>query len=223
MPAASSEEVRTKCYSCGDRMSVPKEAIAQSGKEVYCQDCLIQAECRQCGRSVQTTHEKFAQFDGKPVCNDCADGPVDLSKPMPDMDGGGVLGRRVVAAVIDLIAPFVAVVIFEAAMNALNIVSILGVSTSNLAFSLFGIALIYNFIVLEGETGQSFGKELMGIMVAKKNGSSCGYTSAVIRNVLRPIDLILAYGVGFMFIAMTPGNQRFGDYFARTVVVPVNE
>lgn len=216
-------QVKTKCYSCSEPMTVDRREIAQNGKQVYCQGCLIECECRVCGRSIQTTHDKFAQFDGKPVCKNCSNGPVNPNK-VPDMESKGVLGRRVVAAVIDLIVPALVMVLVGAIIETTGIARALGPLWGDVAAQLLLVgAYLYNFVILEAESGQSVGKMVTGLMVAKKNGAECTYTAAIVRNILRPIDLLMSYGVGFLTILFSSDGQRIGDIAAGTVVVRVSK
>lgn len=223
MDRNTQEKIQTKCYSCGDPIFVKRDTVAEVGKEVFCEDCLIEAECRNCGRAIQTTHEKYSKFDGNPICKNCTNGPVDLSNPNPDVSEKGVLGRRVVAAVIDLAYPFAIATAFVFVSNFFGISDLAGITVDTLSLLvLVGMALS-NYIEKEYSTGQTFGKRLLGIMTVQKDGAEAGLSSVIIRNLFRPIDLVLGYGVGFMFILLTSENQRMGDYFAQTVVVRVND
>jgi len=217
------EEIKTKCNSCGDTIFVKRDTVAAVGKEVYCEDCLIEADCRNCGNTIQTTHETYSEFNGAPVCKNCADGPVDPANPIPDISRKDILGRRIVAGLIDLAYPLVLATVFVVVMNFIGIRNLAGISVDSLSVVVLGLAAVGNYIEKEQSTGQTFGKSLLGIVTVKKNGANATLSAVIIRNLFRPVDLILGYGVGFMFILMTSDNQRMGDYFARTVVVRVSE
>jgi len=81
------------------------------------------------------------------------------------------------------------------------------------------IGFLY-FFLLEGFAGMTVGKTVLKIKVAKDDGSPCGLTSSLIRNVLRIIDILpFLYIVGMILITRSSKRQRFGDAVAHTVVV----
>jgi uncharacterized RDD family membrane protein YckC len=70
--------------------------------------------------------------------------------------------------------------------------------------------------------GQSLGKKLTGIRVAKVDGAPIGFTEALVRNVLRVVDGLIFYLVGAILVWRSPRKQRLGDRVAGTVVVKKN-
>jgi uncharacterized RDD family membrane protein YckC len=83
------------------------------------------------------------------------------------------------------------------------------------------IFLLY-FIVLEGNYGQTVGKMAVKIKVVREDGTKIDYTAAVVRNVLRVIDLIpyfIPYLLGAILIWTSDKKQRLGDRVAHTIVV----
>ena len=83
------------------------------------------------------------------------------------------------------------------------------------------IFLLY-FILLEGAYGQTVGKMAVKIKVVRVDGTKIDYMDAVVRNVLRLIDLIpyfIPYLLGAILIWTSDMNQRLGDRVAHTVVV----
>jgi uncharacterized RDD family membrane protein YckC len=79
------------------------------------------------------------------------------------------------------------------------------------------IASLYSFL-LEALFGSTLGKEVMGIHVIRADGEPCGLPKAFIRNLLRPIDAIGFYFLGFIVAISSRENQRIGDRVARTIV-----
>ena len=68
--------------------------------------------------------------------------------------------------------------------------------------------------------GQTVGKMLMGIQVIREGtGQTPGIGAAVIRTLLRFIDGILVYLVGFVIVLISGKNQRLGDMAAGTLVI----
>jgi uncharacterized RDD family membrane protein YckC len=76
---------------------------------------------------------------------------------------------------------------------------------------------LYCFIG-EAVWGRTLGKEIMAIEVRSDSGEKCGVGEAFLRNMLRPIDGIGFYLLGFVVAISSPRNQRIGDRIAGTVV-----
>ncbi len=75
------------------------------------------------------------------------------------------------------------------------------------------------FVLLEGSYGQTVGKMAVKIKVTREDGSRIDYTDAVVRNVLRIIDGLVAYLIGAILVWSSDEKQRLGDRAAHTVVV----
>jgi uncharacterized RDD family membrane protein YckC len=66
----------------------------------------------------------------------------------------------------------------------------------------------------------SLGKMLLGIKVVREDtGEVPGVGAAVIRTLLRLIDGLFAYLVGFIAVLVSAKRQRLGDMAAHTLVV----
>lgn len=77
-------------------------------------------------------------------------------------------------------------------------------------------------IILETWRGQTIGKMILGIVVVKENGEPCTFAAALLRNVLRLIDVLPQfYLIGFIFMALAEKRQRIGDRLANTIVVRI--
>jgi len=81
-----------------------------------------------------------------------------------------------------------------------------------------GAALIYflitfaYFVILEGYLGQTLGKMLLSIKVVRKDtGDVPGLGTATIRTLLRLIDGLFGYLVGFIAVLASSKRQRLGD------------
>lgn len=82
-----------------------------------------------------------------------------------------------------------------------------------------GLCLAY-YVIFEASWGATLGKFATNIRVVRENdGGPIGWSAAVIRNVLRPIDGLVLYVVGFIAICVSPKRQRIGDKVAGTIVV----
>lgn len=82
------------------------------------------------------------------------------------------------------------------------------------------IQFIY-FSILEGSTGTTVGKRALKMKVAKEDGSTCGMSASLIRNILRFVDAIPypLYFAGTYLVDKSPKKQRLGDRVAHTVVI----
>jgi uncharacterized RDD family membrane protein YckC len=144
-------------------------------------------------------------------------------------DYAGV-GSRIVAIIIDsvILCVIMAVIALplglQAAMfsmmdvsNVANTAALLG-GFATLGLLMIVINLGY-YTYFEGTTGQTLGKKLVNIKVAREDGKPMTYADALIRTLLRIIDGIMAYLIGFIVILATEKKQRIGDIAAHTIVV----
>ena len=83
----------------------------------------------------------------------------------------------------------------------------------------FVLAMAY-YALMEGYRGQTVGKMLLGIRVVREEGGGVpGFKAALIRSLLRVVDGLFGYLVGFVAVVASEKNQRLGDMAARTLVV----
>ena len=91
------------------------------------------------------------------------------------------------------------------------------------AATFMGVYLLIFFlyyVVLEGALGATVGKMAARIKVVREDGSPCGFGPAVVRNVLRVIDVLpFLYIIGIILVSRSDKKQRLGDRLAKTVVV----
>lgn len=98
------------------------------------------------------------------------------------------------------------------------------VATGTDALKVFGLVLLWgllNSVVLQGTTGASVGKHLLGLRVVRPDGSLCGPGKAAIRWLVLAVDAFPYFVplVGFVMALSTQGNRRLGDMAAGTYVV----
>lgn len=86
------------------------------------------------------------------------------------------------------------------------------------ALLLVALWLVY-YAGTEARWGATLGKRLTGIRVVAEDGSPVDLGAAVVRNVLRVVDALLFYLVGFLVALASSRRQRLGDQLARTAVV----
>ena len=132
-----------------------------------------------------------------------------------------VTGRRVLAIIAD---GLLLGVVFSA-ISVLGRMVGLGEADAPLfvgytwAGGFFVLAMAY-YALMEGYRGQTVGKMLLGIRVVREDGGGVpGFKAALIRSLLRVVDGVFGYLVGFVAVLASEKNQRLGDMAARTLVV----
>ena len=159
-------------------------------------------------------------------------------------DPTDVVGRRIVAFVLDAILITAIVVIVGALLakrytnapsdacetlreqtrntNCVQLGShVYTVSSSRMSVLYFaGLAATFlDFVVLPGVTGASIGKLMLGLRVVDAGGTICGFGKALGRTLLLVVDLFFLIGL-FVMLGSKP-HKRIGDNAAGTYVVDV--
>ncbi|MBK6683263.1 MAG: RDD family protein [Deltaproteobacteria bacterium] len=83
------------------------------------------------------------------------------------------------------------------------------------------IATIGYQTLSEGLHGASFGKLCMKLRVVNTAGGRAGLWSGLVRNVAFLVDSLFFGMIGASAMGQSPTNQRYGDRWARTLVVRV--
>lgn len=130
------------------------------------------------------------------------------------------LGQRVGALLLDTIIVMVPLFVVAALLFGQSETSGSGfrVSLNGVPFLLTTLVALAYFIGLELAGGQTLGKKIVGIRVVSERGA-VGVGAAVLRNLLRVIDGLFFYLVGFLVALASKKNQRLGDMAASTRVV----
>ena len=125
--------------------------------------------------------------------------------------------RRFAASSVDLVLATVVLTWFLYGLIAINPLTGLPTNTEGGFDSTFamglGIALLYVFVA-EAIFGTTLGKLAFSLHVYPTKGRFVGLARSFIRNLLRPIDLLV---VGAL-LALAPGHRRLGDLFGGTIV-----
>lgn len=122
------------------------------------------------------------------------------------IDAGLIIGGLIVVLIVAAILGHVA-----SALGALIVV------LGYLAAFAFGILQI----VRQGNTGQTIGKEIIGIKVLKEEtGQPIGAGISIVRQIVHALDSALCY-VGYLFPLWDAKRQTFADKIMGTVVVAV--
>lgn len=131
-----------------------------------------------------------------------------------------MLGKRVAAAIIDILILFVVFLLFAFTIGeAESEDGGFSVSVTGIPGLLYFIVVFGYYIVTEWYWRATVGKKALGLkVVADSGGLTLG--AVFIRNILRIIDsLPIFYLVGFIVAAARADRKRIGDLAAKTSVV----
>ena len=137
-----------------------------------------------------------------------------------------VIGRRVLATIIDVVLLGIVTSLFTAPGALIDNWGSGQASdiASGMLFSFAGLAALLvtfaYFAIMEGRYGQTLGKMALGIKVVRESdGQPPGIRAAVLRTLMRIVDSIGSYVVAFVVALVSDKNQRLGDMVAKTLVV----
>jgi len=94
-----------------------------------------------------------------------------------------------------------------------------GINVGGNAFWLLLALGVGYYVVCEAATGATLGKRMVGIRVVDEDGDRLTLGASIIRNLLRLVDALFFYLVGFLFAVTSNRGQRLGDRAAHTIVV----
>ncbi len=139
-------------------------------------------------------------------------------------DQTAALGDRMIAMCLDtLLLTLVIAGVALIAADRWDLVPQSIVSLSpNAAIVLGSITLVVAFLyfwLLEGLAGATLGKAIVGIRVERADGLDISLRESLVRNVLRLIDGLVLYFIGFVVSIFSRRRQRIGDHLASTIVV----
>ena len=132
-----------------------------------------------------------------------------------------VLGRRIGAALVDLVVVVVLLVVLGILIGDSESGNGSAQVTLDGAPALIWLALsLLYYFAFESISGRTLGKRLLGVRVAAVDGGRAGVGQVAIRTVLRLVDGVIFYLVGLIVIlASGKRRQRLGDLAGRTHVV----
>jgi uncharacterized RDD family membrane protein YckC len=141
------------------------------------------------------------------------------------------IGSRGLAAIIDigmlafllLTEALVVALALYLTMRVLSIDAVGAIAPWAVAGLVVALFLTYWGYYIFGEVfrnGRTVGKRVMRIRVVRDDGSRIGVLDAVVRNVVRIIDIMPGtYAVGIFALVLSPQSKRLGDMAAGTVVI----
>lgn len=137
------------------------------------------------------------------------------------------LGSRVVAAILDSavisVVWYAAIKIWgevEPASRGVLSASFGDTTLTGTPAVLLVLATAAFWILPEWLLGATLGKWACDLRVTTLTGGTISFGQALKRNVLRIIDCFPFYLTGFITAKLTPRQQRLGDLWARTIVIP---
>lgn len=123
---------------------------------------------------------------------------------------------RVVGALIDMVVLAPVFVVLAMTMGTATSTS---VNLSGIPFFLFLAVSLAYFVVAEGVWGKTVGKKLTNMKVVGNDGDPVTWGEVLGRNILRIIDGLFFYLVGFIVMIFADDNRRLGDIVSDTLVV----
>ncbi len=183
------------------------------------------AFCHKCGRELPPG-AAFCPACGTPLAGTAEavpSPPLGQTRPVQKLANYATVGDRAVAVILDTVILLIATSLFAIPIGLLG-----AFGTGAFPLFFFGtftllwwlVWLVY-FSFFEGTSGQTLGKQALGIRVVDEvSQRPVTMERAVLRNILRIIDwLPFLYLVGFILVETQPGNKRLGDTLAKTIVV----
>src|SRR5438132_3408910 len=132
---------------------------------------------------------------------------------------------RFVAVLLDALIVFVPLGIFVGLMRGdgynkhVNGYTSAGINFSGKTILLLAALGVAYYTVCEAAAGATLGKRMVGIRVVGEDGEHVTFGAALVRNLVRIVDSLFFYLVGFMFALTSKRGQRLGDRAAHTIVV----
>lgn len=127
------------------------------------------------------------------------------------------VGLRAVATLIDTALLFVIGYLIALATGG---VTTGGFHLQGVPFAIWIVVALSYYIVLEGLSGATLGKRLIGLKVVRLEGDApLDWQTSIVRNLLRLVDGLFFYLVAAIAVWTSGSKQRLGDRVAGTVVV----
>ncbi len=140
------------------------------------------------------------------------------------------IGSRCVALILDTLIQALIFLVIGLIFFGLGAAPFFSTGSSGYETILIAIVVMIVFVVSDGyflyfettKNGQTPGKKSTGIRVVRDTGHPVDFHCALLRNVMRIVDVLPGtYGVGMISMFVSSKYQRLGDYVAGTLVVKV--
>ena len=143
------------------------------------------------------------------------------------------IGNRFLACAIDHAFQAMAILLMVIAFSLLADFSGLGGQLSNAPKWVKALLIVIVFLIFSAYfaffewiwNGQTPGKRMLKLRVIREDGRPVTFWEAVVRNLLRTLDMMPApfYSIGLISVFVSLSDQRVGDMVAGTVVVRERE
>lgn len=90
---------------------------------------------------------------------------------------------------------------------------------ANIAYGVGAVYGILVFWILQGLSGMTPGKAVLGVRTVNEQGAAPGIGRAILRSILMIVDGFCCYLVGLISAMSSKGHRRVGDMAAKTFVV----
>lgn len=141
--------------------------------------------------------------------------------PVPFFDPArlkGVLWRRSLAYIIDLIVIGLLIGLFAVLLSPFVILS-LGLLATPVMFLVGLIPLAYHTLLIGGSRSATLGQRLFGLVVVRGNGGRPGYLQAAVLTILFYLSMSLTSGLILAVMPFTRYRQGVHDLVANTLVL----
>ena len=129
------------------------------------------------------------------------------------------IGSRALAYITDTVIKGIAILVLITLGSLVQRISNMHITQITL-FICLCIFIGYHVLFESFLAGKTPGKYIAGIRVIKNDGSRLSTLDALIRNVLRIVDMFPAgYFLGMIIMFFEPYNRRIGDLVANTIVI----
>ncbi|MBA2395943.1 MAG: RDD family protein [Ktedonobacteraceae bacterium] len=136
-----------------------------------------------------------------------------------------VMGRRVIATLLDFIPFGILIVLVDSTFGINQYLASLSplpgipyASSTAVAWPWLYLMMITYYTAQEALFSTTIGKSLMGLKVVRDDGSPITFKNALVRNIVRPIDAIWSYLLGWILALCSSRHRRLGDHLAGTLV-----
>ena len=137
-----------------------------------------------------------------------------------------VMGRRVAATLLDCIPlgllTWIVDSTFGTTQNLSALPTLAGIPltwSTSVAFPWLYLVLVSYYTVQEALFSTTLGKFLVGLQVVQDDGSPLTLWRALVRNLVRPLDALFNYLLGWVLALCSSRRRRLGDHLAGTLVV----
>jgi uncharacterized RDD family membrane protein YckC len=138
-----------------------------------------------------------------------------------DRDPTDVLGRRIGAGLLDIVAAGVLLVVVGIAFGqGHSSGSSVSVELHGTSVLVWGLLVVAYYFVFEAGLGATPGKMLMGLRVVGDGGVKASPGSIAVRTLLRIVDVLPAFYLLGLIVVLASGarRKRLGDLIAGTSV-----